>query len=167
MAKTKTKAKSKTKSTSKVKKTYKRFYRPKKERVIGGVASGIAQYFDELDPILVRLGFLFLFFAGASAFPIYILLWIIMPSEESASEIASPEVFKENADEMKDKAQEYVHTAEDVVANDSNKLWVGLIIMVFGGVLLMKNFGLFYWIDFGDLWPLLLIVLGVTLIIRK
>ena len=63
----------------------KRLYRDAKRQVIGGVASGVANYFN-IDPIWVRLlmlAFLFnIFFWGLSGFIFitYIILWIAVPS---------------------------------------------------------------------------------------
>ena len=48
--------------------------------MLGGVCAGLAEYFD-LDPTLVRIGYLILSIISA-AFPgilIYIILWIIVP----------------------------------------------------------------------------------------
>lgn len=64
-----------------------RFYRDTKRRVVGGVASGIANYFG-MDPIWIRLlmlAFLFnIFFWGLSGFIFltYIILWIAIPGND-------------------------------------------------------------------------------------
>jgi len=51
-----------------------------RNRMLGGVCSGIAEFFG-LDPTLVRLFFVFFaIFAGGGVL-LYILLWIIVPSE--------------------------------------------------------------------------------------
>ena len=52
------------------------------DRMLGGVCAGIAEYFN-LDPTLVRIGYLVLSIASA-AFPgllVYIILWVIMPTK--------------------------------------------------------------------------------------
>ena len=57
----------------------KRLYRSVKDKMIGGVCGGIAEYFS-LDPTLVRLGYIvlsvFTVFSGALA---YLVLWIVVP----------------------------------------------------------------------------------------
>lgn len=53
-------------------------YRSKKDRVIAGVCGGLAEYFD-IDPIIMRLLFLVLLFAGVGLL-IYIIAWIFVPS---------------------------------------------------------------------------------------
>lgn len=58
----------------------KKLRRSRTERVVGGVCGGIAAYFG-LDVGLVRiLMFILLFFGGVS-FWVYIILWIVIPSE--------------------------------------------------------------------------------------
>jgi phage shock protein C len=49
--------------------------------MIAGVSAGLAQHFG-LDPVIVRLLFVLLFFAPHSpALLIYIILWVVMPQE--------------------------------------------------------------------------------------
>jgi len=58
-----------------------KLYRPKVDRVIGGVCSGVAYHMD-IDPIFVRVLFVVLLFYP---FPIgitYLLLWMFIPSGE-------------------------------------------------------------------------------------
>lgn len=69
----------------------KRLYRDKSRKVIGGVASGLANYFG-VDPIWIRLLMLALlfnvFFWGLSSFIFiaYIVLWIVIPGTDSLEE---------------------------------------------------------------------------------
>ena len=51
-------------------------YRSNQNRVIGGVCGGIAEQLN-LSPVLIRL----LWFISGIGFPIYILLWIIIPED--------------------------------------------------------------------------------------
>jgi phage shock protein PspC (stress-responsive transcriptional regulator) len=59
---------------------YKRLYRSNNNVMIGGVAAGLAEYFN-IDPTLVRLLFVFLgiFTVGFPTILLYIILWVIMP----------------------------------------------------------------------------------------
>ena len=47
-------------------------------RVIGGVCSGLAEYFG-LDTALVRIAFVIAFMFASFGFWIYIILWAILP----------------------------------------------------------------------------------------
>ena len=53
--------------------------RRSESKVIGGVCAGIAEYLD-LDPVLVRIGYLLLSILTAfSGALVYIILWIVLP----------------------------------------------------------------------------------------
>jgi len=58
----------------------KRLYRSKTDRMLGGVCGGLGKYFN-LDPVLMRLLWVLLFFCGGVGFLGYIIAWIIMPEE--------------------------------------------------------------------------------------
>ena len=56
----------------------KRLYRDINNKVLGGVCSGLAAYF-EIDPVLIRVLFVIAFFLGLMGFWLYIILWIVIP----------------------------------------------------------------------------------------
>ncbi|MBP3688539.1 MAG: PspC domain-containing protein [Bacteroidaceae bacterium] len=55
----------------------KRFYLSRTDKKIGGVCGGLAEYF-EVDPLLVRVGFLLVSFMGCGLC-IYLVLWLLAP----------------------------------------------------------------------------------------
>jgi len=55
----------------------KKLYRSRDNKIIAGVAGGVAEYFD-VDPVLVRLLFVALLFSGAIVVA-YIMAWIMVP----------------------------------------------------------------------------------------
>jgi phage shock protein PspC (stress-responsive transcriptional regulator) len=57
---------------------YKRLYRIKKNRILGGVCTGMAQYFN-IDVVAMRLIFIGLFLLGGFGILAYIILWMITP----------------------------------------------------------------------------------------
>lgn len=62
-----------------------RLYRSRHNRIIAGVAGGMAEYFN-IDPTLVRLVWFLLFLPGGLPGLIpYIACWIIIPREPAAS----------------------------------------------------------------------------------
>lgn len=63
-----------------------RLYRDEQDKIVGGVASGLANYF-KIDPAIIRVLFVALFFGGGSGLLIYILLWIILPSRSLVTNI--------------------------------------------------------------------------------
>lgn len=58
----------------------KRLYRSRKDRLIAGVCSGLAKYFNT-DPTWIRLLFIVLLLLGLSTLLVYIVMWIIVPEE--------------------------------------------------------------------------------------
>jgi phage shock protein PspC (stress-responsive transcriptional regulator) len=62
----------------------KRLYRDTDDVIIGGVASGIAKYFD-IDPVITRVLFVIFGVFGGFGIPAYILFWIIVPPADTAS----------------------------------------------------------------------------------
>lgn len=48
--------------------------------MIAGVAGGLANYFD-IDPTIVRILFVIIFFAGGASLLAYLIMWIIVPEE--------------------------------------------------------------------------------------
>jgi len=55
----------------------KRLYRQPKNKMIGGVCTGLSEYFD-IDPVIIRVLFVASLFIGMG-FLLYIILWIIIP----------------------------------------------------------------------------------------
>lgn len=61
----------------------KRLYRNENEKVIGGVCSGLANYFG-IDVVVVRIIFAILFFSFGFGLLPYLILWVAVPSTASA-----------------------------------------------------------------------------------
>jgi phage shock protein PspC (stress-responsive transcriptional regulator) len=60
-----------------------RLHRRSDDRVVAGVAGGLADY-TGVDPILFRIGFILLALAGASGILLYGLAWLVIPEEGQA-----------------------------------------------------------------------------------
>lgn len=78
MAKTKKKTAKKKESVSK---RPKRLYRSNKDKVLGGVCGGIAEYFS-IDPVIVRLLLVVFALAYGTGILAYLIAWIIIPLRE-------------------------------------------------------------------------------------
>lgn len=57
---------------------YKKLYRSNQDHMIAGVCGGLAEYFN-IDPTIMRLGFVGFALAGGSAIILYALMWLIVP----------------------------------------------------------------------------------------
>lgn len=60
----------------------KRYYLSRTDKKIGGVCGGLAEYF-EIDPLLMRVFFLILFFGFGFGLIAYIILWLLAPKAPS------------------------------------------------------------------------------------
>jgi phage shock protein PspC (stress-responsive transcriptional regulator) len=64
--------------------------------MLGGVAAGAADFFD-VDPTLVRIGFVVLAFLGGLAVPLYVAGWLLIPDEDSDTSVAEELLARERA----------------------------------------------------------------------
>ncbi len=60
----------------------KRLVRNTSNEMVGGVCSGIADYFN-IDPVIVRLVFVLMALGGGHGILAYLVLWMLMPTDES------------------------------------------------------------------------------------
>lgn len=63
-------------------------YRPFHDRMLAGVASGVARYFG-VDVTIVRIVFAVLAVAGGAGLPLYLAGWLLIPDEDAEQSIAS------------------------------------------------------------------------------
>jgi phage shock protein C len=145
----------------------KRLYRSAKNKVFGGVAGGIAEYFD-IDPIIIRLLFVIIAFAGGGGAVVYLILWIALPLEPIT-------MFHMNmgSGEPGDNPGEQTTAGYNTGApsnpfnlpvkpENRNGLIGGIVLISLGIIFLANRF--IPNINFGDLWPLVLVILGGVLI---
>lgn len=126
----------------------KRLQRDTQNKVIGGVCSGLANYFD-IDASLVRLLFAIAFLVFSSGFWIYLILWIIMPAGSGVQ-----------AAEMTDGV---VSDVTETSKKNKGSLVAGLILIGIGLIGLLHIY--IPEISWEVAWPILLILLGIFLIV--
>jgi phage shock protein C len=124
--------------------TQRTLHRNLNNRVVAGVCSGLADYFA-IDPILVRLAFVVIAFAGGASILAYIVLWIVMPPAEGYAAM---------------KTTGFGPAAQ-------GGIWVGGILVVLGVLFLAGNTGIFWWWNWSFFWPLMLVALGVLILSRR
>lgn len=66
----------------------KRITRSQNDRMLGGVAGGLANYFG-IDPIIVRIVFVVLSALNGFGVILYLALWVIVPNEDSQADTRS------------------------------------------------------------------------------
>ncbi len=63
-------------------------YRPYRDRMLAGVAIGIARYLG-IDVLIVRIALVVLALVGGAGLPIYLAGWLLIPEEGASQSIAS------------------------------------------------------------------------------
>ena len=66
--------------------------RDEKRKILGGVCSGMAIYFN-VDPIWIRLLFALTAFAYGITILVYIVMWIVVPG---STDLEEPDTVKKN-----------------------------------------------------------------------
>jgi phage shock protein C len=144
-----------------------RLYRSRFDSVLGGVSGGLGKYFS-IDPLIIRILFLIFAFVVGGGIIAYIILWIAMPLE--------PDYFYGKYDQ-KAMGDAYSRAGSDETAQDDNQsytpvdkrkpsnngaLIAGVFLIVFGFILIADRF--LYQINFRDVWPFLVVLVGVFII---
>jgi phage shock protein C len=146
-----------------------RLYRSSTDRMIAGVCGGLGAYL-EIDPVLVRLFFVLLTLGGGSGVLIYLVLWIVIPCDEQG-EVASATTIRAGAEEIAQRAKTLGDDVRASVQNGNPQatLIAGVALVVLGAVFLAQNLQIVWlrWFDFGVLWPLMLIAIGIALMWRR
>lgn len=144
-----------------------KLYRSQTDRMISGVCGGLGGYLD-VDPTIIRIAAVILALI-TGIIPIliaYIVAAIVVPLE--TSRVVSPgDTLPDNADEIKNVAKEEESVTEDETGHQ-RRHWVGIILIVLGAVFLLGNLNIFWipwpWLNWGLLWPLILIATGAFII---
>ncbi len=135
----------------------KRLYRSTREKMIGGVCGGMAEYF-EIDPVLIRILFVVATFVGGSGILAYIICWIIIPEQARVVQApATPEA----------TPQPGTPASQPAVATNGHRgsTVVGIVLIVIGGLFLADNFLPHF--HFADFWPVLLIIFGIGILSKS
>ncbi|MFZ6034224.1 MAG: PspC domain-containing protein [Melioribacter sp.] len=129
----------------------KQLYRSRKHRIFGGVAGGMADYFD-LDPVLMRVIFVIVALISGLGFLLYIILWIVIPEEpfEMAYNI--------NEDEFGTEYKQEIYPQ----STGKGSTILGIILIAVGVLLLAEQYIAAF--DFEDLLPISLVIIGIFLI---
>ncbi len=129
-----------------------KLYRSRKQKIIAGVAGGLADYFN-IDPVIIRIVFVVLTILHGSGILIYFILWIAIPEEpfDIAYDINQNE--PDNINRNNNPTQK----------NNSSPRFITGIVLIFIGVVFLLN-NLIPSFDFSDIFPYMLILIGVLLI---
>ena len=153
-----------------------RLTRNRRDAMCGGVGAGFADYFD-VDAVLIRLGFVLLTFVSGVGLVFYVICWVIMPSNEeeglghpSPGEKVAEEV-RAAGEQVRAAGQKVVNEVREVRDSGRGHMVGGLILIGLGSILLLDRipwmFYWPYWLRLGNLWPLILVAIGVMLLMRS
>lgn len=127
----------------------KRLERDLQNKVLGGVCSGLGNYF-EMDPTFWRVLFFILFLLGCSGLLIYVILWIAMPAAVRQNGVANHVVSQ-------------TPNPDSELRKRNSNMAAGLTLIGVGVICLLARY--IPQISWRTVWPIILIVLGIFLII--
>jgi phage shock protein C len=138
--------------------------------IFGGVAAGFGEYLD-VDPVIVRLGFVLLAFVHGLGVLFYVACWLVMPARAVATPAGEPPLAGAGFEAVRETgarlAAEVRQAAPDATAA---QLAVGSLLVLMGTLLLAHNLDWLHWphwMRFETLWPLLLVALGLGLVAKS
>lgn len=131
-----------------------------RDRMVGGVAAGLAQYLN-IDPVLVRLAFVVLAIANGIGVLLYLVMWLVIP-EDGTEPQAGEDVIRGNFEDMK---QQVGRIGGRLRGSQQGEAILGVILVGAGILFLARMF--VPAIPSGLFWPIVLIMVGVVLLLRR
>lgn len=153
----------------------KKLQRNEEDKMLAGVCSGLADYFD-VDVTWIRIAFVVATLAGFSGILAYIILWIAVPARPYLPGGYTPRGRRYDADY---RVYEETTTSSYTVPEPSKaelksrksgngRMIAGLVLVGFGAYFLLDEFNVIpYWFDFDKLWPLVFIIPGILIISKN
>lgn len=126
-------------------------YRNKTNKTIGGVASGLSEYFN-IDVSIVRVVFIILALLNGIGLVVYIAFWIILPEKQQMDNFNS---------ETEDDYSEQKLKMEDT-KNDNTKYITGILLIIIGTLFFIER--IFDTVHFFDMIPILMILIGIFIL---
>lgn len=141
------------------------------DQMISGVCGGLGQYLG-IDSTFVRLFFVLLAFAGNGiGVLVYLLLWIILPVEGQTRPVSFEDNVRMGTEEVATRTRHMGEDIRNMVQNPHPQatLIIGASLIILGVVNLIDNlhFPWLQWLRFDIVWPLLLVLGGIALILRR
>lgn len=147
-----------------------RLYRSRKNRIIGGVAGGLAEYF-QVDVVIIRLLWVVAVFLGGGGILAYIIAWIVIPEENpfvtgesGRGAFAPPEKQSDGTAVFHGESKEDFTSTEENRSSFKRQRSAGLLLIGLGIIFLARELiGPFIYY----FWPLLIIAAGIFLLMRS
>lgn len=141
----------------------KKLYRNRHDKMIGGVASGLADYF-EVDPLIIRALFIIITIAYGIGGVAYIVLWIIVPANDFDN-IENFGTYDTTSNfDTKIETDEFDNINYTNKKND-RKLLGGIVLIVIGFLLFLNQ--ILPDFEFEYIVPIILIIIGVSILYKQ
>jgi phage shock protein C len=137
--------------------------------MVAGVAAGFGEYLD-VDPVLVRLGFVLLSFVQGLGLLFYLACWFVVPRRDALVP-GEPPPTGSGFDAVRAAGSQLAAEARAASPDAASaQLAVGSVLVVLGALLLAHNLDWLrwpHWMRLEVLWPLLLVALGLGLVAKS
>jgi phage shock protein C len=141
-----------------------RLYRSPDDRMLAGVAGGMAETYD-MDPALVRVVWtLLIIFTGGVFLILYVVMALVVPLRPDDEPLATGDgetTMVGSAPAMPAAETRRARRRERREGDNTGPLILGALLIIVGGLFLARQY---INIDIGQLWPVAIIALGVLLI---
>ena len=134
-----------------------RLYRSRGDRMVFGVAGGLARYL-RIDPSIVRIVWVLLFFAAGTGILLYIVAAVLIPEEPAGYVPGSASTPSAAAGEAATDRSPTEHRD-----STGGVILLGVILVLVGGWLLLERF--LPAIEGRVLWPAILVIVGLALVL--
>ena len=140
-----------------------KLYRSRRVRVFGGIAGGLAQYFN-LDPVLVRVLFVVVTLLHGFGILLYIILWIVVPEEpfEIAYQVKTDDQKTTEGQSAPDISMNFDGSQSIPPKQHSGRIVVGIVLIVIGLIFFADR--IIPSFDLRDVLPIAFVLIGGSLI---
>jgi phage shock protein PspC (stress-responsive transcriptional regulator) len=144
-----------------------KLYRDETRKVIGGVCAGLADYLN-VDVTIVRLIFVAALILHGTGLGIYIILWIVLPRKITVFNEPFVDYTVPPMGTPPPVADPFIQVPPPMPPTrqrSNGALIGGLILITLGVIFLLDQFNIFPAWNFENLWPVILVVVGLGIMI--
>ena len=131
-------------------------------RVIGGVCSGLADFFG-VDVALMRIAFVIAFLFASFGFWLYVILWIVLPENGQQTTDNGQQSFGQSQSQSQSQSPQSESVSVSKSESKVKSIFAGAFIILIGLLFLVNNFIPINWV--WKLWPLILVAIGIVMIV--
>ena len=133
--------------------------RSESDRIVSGVCAGLAKYVA-VEVTWIRIAFLLLFMASGLGLILYLVLALLMPTEQDV-ELPTAKVLRHNIDDLFGAASGIFERLQHLAAESRA---TALLLILLGVLLLVTQFG---WFTGNGVWAIFLIGFGLYFVYRS